>query len=83
MNFIYAIDLVGTFVFAISGVLTASKMKFDLFGAAVIGFVTAVGGGTLRDILIGSQPVGWMLDLNYLLLIQPLRKLPNLYTNSN
>lgn len=68
-NFIYAIDLIGTFVFAISGVLTATKQKFDLFGAGVIAFVTAVGGGTLRDLLIGSTPVGWMLDLNYLLLI--------------
>lgn len=69
MNLIYAIDLMGTFVFAISGVLTATKQKFDIFGAAVIAFVTAVGGGTLRDILIGSQPVGWMLDTNYILLI--------------
>lgn len=69
MNFIYAIDLIGTFVFAISGVLTATKQKFDIFGAAVIAFVTAVGGGTLRDMLIGSTPVGWMLDLNYLLII--------------
>ena len=69
MNLIYAIDLIGTFVFAISGVLTATKQKFDLFGAAVIAFVTAIGGGTLRDMMIGSQPVGWMLDTNYLILI--------------
>ncbi len=69
MNFIYAIDLIGTFVFAISGVLTATKQKFDIFGAAVIAFVTAVGGGTLRDMLIGSTPVGWMQDNNYLILI--------------
>jgi uncharacterized membrane protein YeiH len=61
MNLIYTIDLVGTFVFAISGVLTATKQKFDIFGA--------VGGGTLRDMLIGSQPVGWMLDTNYVLII--------------
>ena len=69
MNFIYLIDLIGTFVFAVSGVLTATKQKFDVFGAAVIAFVTAVGGGTLRDVMIGSTPVGWMLDSNYLLLI--------------
>lgn len=69
MDFIYTIDIIGTFVFAISGVLTAAKQKFDLFGATVIAFVTAVGGGTLRDILIGSQPVGWMLDLNYIAII--------------
>ncbi len=69
MDIIYALDLIGTLVFAISGTLTAMTRKFDLFGAAVIGFVTAVGGGTIRDILLGSQPVGWMLDLNYLFII--------------
>ncbi|MEL6635744.1 MAG: trimeric intracellular cation channel family protein [Bacteroidota bacterium] len=69
MDIIYALDLIGTLVFAISGTLTAVARKFDLFGAAVIGFVTAVGGGTIRDILLGSHPVGWMLDLNYLSVI--------------
>lgn len=64
MNLIYAIDLFGTFVFAISGVLAAVEKKFDLVGAIVLGFVTAVGGGTLRDILIGETPVGWMKDLH-------------------
>lgn len=69
MNLIYAIDLFGTFVFAISGVLAAVEKKFDLVGAIVLGFVTAVGGGTLRDVLIGETPVGWMKDLNTLLAI--------------
>lgn len=69
MNVLYAIDLIGTFVFAISGFLTAAGKKIDLFGAAVIAFVTAVGGGTIRDVLIGAQPVGWMQDLNYVGLI--------------
>lgn len=69
MDIIYAIDLSGTFVFAISGALTAIQKKFDVFGATVIAFVTAVGGGTLRDVLIGSTPVGWMLDTNYLIVI--------------
>ena len=68
-NLIYALDLIGTFVFAISGLLLASSKKLDLFGASVIAFITAVGGGTLRDVLVGSQPVGWMEDLNYLLVI--------------
>ena len=66
---LYAIDLIGTFVFAISGAQTAIHKRFDIFGAVIIAFVTAVGGGTLRDILIGSHPVGWMGDLNYLYLI--------------
>jgi len=69
MEIIYLLDLIGTLVFAISGALTAMSKKFDIFGAAVIAFVTAVGGGTLRDLLIGSTPVGWMLDLHYLLMI--------------
>lgn len=69
MNIIYILDLVGTFVFAISGMLAASGKKFDIFGASIIALVTAVGGGTIRDILIGSQPVGWLQDQNYLLAI--------------
>ncbi len=66
---IYFVCLAGTFVFAVSGWLLASKKELDFFGAAVISFITAVGGGTLRDVLIGSTPVGWMQDINYLLII--------------
>lgn len=66
MDFIYILNIIGTFVFAISGALTASSKKMDAFGSAVIAFITALGGGTLRDLLIGSQPVSWMLDTNYL-----------------
>ena len=69
MDFIYLLNLIGTFVFAISGALTASSKKMDAFGAAVIAFITALGGGTLRDVLIGSQPVGWMVDNNYLYIV--------------
>lgn len=69
MTWIYAFDLFGTFVFAISGVLTAIHKKFDVVGAIIIGLVTAVGGGTLRDVLIGETPVAWMTDLNYLWVI--------------
>lgn len=63
---IYIFDIIGTFVFAISGVLTAIDKKFDVVGSIIIGLVTAVGGGTLRDVLIGETPVGWMKDVNYL-----------------
>lgn len=69
MNWIYALDLFGTFVFAISGVLTAIHKRFDLVGSLVIGFVTAIGGGTLRDTLIGRFPVGWLQDQNYIFAI--------------
>lgn len=60
------IDIIGTLVFAISGALTAIYKKLDLFGVYCIAFVTALGGGTLRDILIGNAPVGWMLNLHYI-----------------
>lgn len=65
----YALDGIGTLAFAISGVLTAFHKKLDLFGVFIIAFVTAVGGGTLRDVLIGKTPVGWMLDLNVVYII--------------
>ena len=66
MTWIYALDIIGTLIFAISGISTALDNKFDLVGTLIIGIVTAVGGGTLRDIMIGQTPVGWMQDLNYL-----------------
>ena len=59
----YIIDILGTIAFAISGVLIAFKKKMDLFGVFIIAFVTAVGGGTLRDLLIGNTPVSWMKDI--------------------
>ncbi len=53
------LDLLSIFVFAISGALSAINKKLDLFGVVIIGFVTAIGGGTVRDMLLGGQPVGW------------------------
>jgi uncharacterized membrane protein YeiH len=61
----YTIDILGTIAFAISGVLVAMNKKMDLFGILIIAFVTAVGGGTLRDVLIGEAPVGWMKDMTF------------------
>ncbi|MDN3644139.1 trimeric intracellular cation channel family protein [Lutimonas halocynthiae] len=59
------LDLLGTAAFAISGALFAIKKRMDTFGVLIIAFVTAVGGGTLRDILIGADSITWMRDLNY------------------
>ncbi len=56
-------------VFAISGGLAGRDKQLDFFGIAAVGFITAIGGGTIRDILIGSVPVGWMNDLTYLIMI--------------
>lgn len=69
LDYIYILDMAGTFAFAISGVLTAVEKKFDLVGAALVGAITAIGGGTIRDVLIGSTPVGWMQDLNYIYVV--------------
>lgn len=69
MDMISFIDYSGTMVFAISGILAGVEKKFDLFGVFMLGFVTAVGGGTLRDLLIGSTPVGWMHNEIYVYLI--------------
>lgn len=62
-------DLAGTAAFAISGALFAINKKMDGFGIFVIAFVTAVGGGTLRDVLINTFPITWMSDLNYIYII--------------
>lgn len=69
MELFSLLDYTGTMAFAMSGALTAMNKKLDPFGVFIIAFVTSVGGGTLRDILIGRTPVGWMLDLNYVYFI--------------
>lgn len=56
------LNIVGLFVFAISGALTALRNDMDLFGVAMIAFVTGVGGGTIRDVLLGSFPVWWVVS---------------------
>ncbi len=69
MEIFYILDLLGTASFAISGALIAMNKKMDPFGVFIIAFVTAVGGGTLRDILIDRNPVTWMSDLTYVYVI--------------
>jgi uncharacterized membrane protein YeiH len=68
VKLILLIDILGTVAFAISGVLTALNKRLDPFGILIIAFVTAVGGGTLRDILIDAN-VAWMLNLTYVYVI--------------
>lgn len=69
MELVYILDILGTLAFAISGALVASDQKLDLFGVIIIAFVTAVGGGMLRDVLINAHPINWIGDLNYLYVI--------------
>ena len=64
-TFVQILDFIGTFAFAISGIRLASAKRFDWFGAYVVGFVTAIGGGTIRDVLLDVTPA-WMGDPMYL-----------------
>jgi uncharacterized membrane protein YeiH len=66
IGFQYALEMLGTFFFAISGALAVQDQHDDLFGAVFTGFVTAIGGGTLRDIMLGSYPLVWIGDIGYL-----------------
>ena len=64
-TFVTIIEIIGTMAFAISGIRLASAKKFDWFGAYVVGLVTAIGGGTLRDVLL-DLPAFWMQNSIYL-----------------
>lgn len=66
MDLLYPLELVGTFVFAISGALAVRDLEHDVFGAGFTGFITAIGGGSLRDILLGSYPLVWIGDVYFL-----------------
>ncbi len=66
---LYFLDLLGTGVFAATGAMVAARRNLDLFGALVLAFVTAVGGGTMRDAILGSTPVFWVNDSSYLSVI--------------
>lgn len=66
---IYILDMFGTAVFAASGVLLAGRLRMDPFGVVVLASVTAIGGGTIRDMALGATPVFWITDTNYLWVI--------------
>ncbi|MBZ9630348.1 trimeric intracellular cation channel family protein [Salegentibacter sp. LM13S] len=75
------LDILGTIAFAISGALAAMDRRLDLFGIFIIGFVTAIGGGTLRDTLIGNTPVTWMENTIYIYLIGGVTILAIIFRN--
>jgi uncharacterized membrane protein YeiH len=68
MSLQYALELFGTFFFAISGALAIQEKDrdHDWFGAGFTGFVTAIGGGSLRDMILGSYPLVWVGDINFI-----------------
>jgi uncharacterized membrane protein YeiH len=67
--FLYAFDLIGVAVFAMSGALAAGRKRLDLIGVVVLGLVTAIGGGTIRDVLLDRHPIFWLTDPAYLIVI--------------
>ncbi|MFT5704195.1 MAG: putative membrane protein YeiH [Shewanella sp.] len=68
-SWLYFFDLCGTAVFALSGALAAGRHRMDPFGVIVLASVTAVGGGSIRDALLGATPVFWIRDPNYIIVI--------------
>ena len=66
---LYTLDLIGVAVFAVSGALAAGRRGLDLLGVVVLGTVTAVGGGTIRDVLLSRHPIFWLADPTYLTVI--------------
>jgi uncharacterized membrane protein YeiH len=66
MRLMYFLDLAGTAVFAVTGALAAGRKQLDVFGVVVLGCVTALGGGTLRDVILRNHPAFWIGDPVYL-----------------
>jgi len=66
---LYLIDMFGTAIFAISGVLLAGRLKMDPFGVVVLASVTAIGGGSIRDMALGATPIFWIKDTLYIWVI--------------
>ena len=75
--------MLGTVACAISGVLVASRLRIDPFGMLVLAGVTAIGGGTLRDIMMGATPVFWIRDNNYIYVILVTAALMVLWLKNN
>ncbi|MDJ0792763.1 MAG: trimeric intracellular cation channel family protein [Woeseiaceae bacterium] len=66
MSFVYTLEMLGTAAFAVSGALAASRKRMDIFGFCVLALMPAVGGGTIRDIIIDRVPVFWVADNRYI-----------------
>lgn len=76
---LYLLDLIGVAVFAVSGVLVAAHSGMDLLGGLALAALTAIGGGTLRDVLLNRHPIFWVKDARYLLVILAAAMLTMLY----
>lgn len=68
-SLIYVFDMIGIIACSVSGTLLAQHKRFDMFGCILVSMVTAIGGGTVRDVILDRNPIFWMVDMNYLLVI--------------
>jgi uncharacterized membrane protein YeiH len=73
------LDLIGVAVFAVSGALAAGRKGLDLLGVIVLALVTAIGGGTIRDVLLDRHPIFWLADPSYVIVIVAAALLTVLY----
>lgn len=68
-SLIYLFDMIGIVTCSISGTILAKHKKFDVFGCLLVSIVTAIGGGTVRDVILNRHPLFWMVDMSYLTVI--------------
>src|SRR5690349_9207864 len=82
VSYTTVIEILGIMTFTVSGTLAAMEKKLDLFGILIIGFITATGGGTIRDVMIGSTPIAWMRDMTTIFVILGTGILSMFFSNS-
>ncbi|HPN84079.1 MAG TPA: TRIC cation channel family protein [Victivallales bacterium] len=80
MDVLSFINIGGMIAFVASGTLAGIRKRLDIFGVMVIGFVTSIGGGTIRDMLLGISPVKWLTDSKIILLILCKNNIYDLYS---
>lgn len=68
-SLIYVLDMIGIIACSISGTILAKHKNFDVFGCLLVSIVTAIGGGTVRDVILDRHPLFWMVDMSYLIVI--------------
>lgn len=78
---LYVLDMIGVVACATAGTILAMKKQFDFFGCLLVSMVGAIGGGTVRDVILDRQPLFWTLDLNYLYVISITSILVQLFIN--
>ena len=68
-SLIYLFDMIGIIACSVSGTILAKHKNFDVFGCLLVSIVTAIGGGTVRDVILDRHPLFWMVDMSYLTVI--------------